>query len=191
VARGGAAQAVLARAARSSLVVMGRRDEDDQPGWLGSVSRKVVERASAPVAVVPPEWEGRDLERIAVGVDFSEPSALAVRWACDLAGVAGGRVLAIHAVAPASPGAGGADDEELAARTLAFCAEHGPEGVAVEAVTDRRPPARAVTEVAEEQGADLVVVGRRGSGGLPRTILGSVAAYAARYATCPVVVVPS
>ena len=50
-------------------------------------------------------------------------------------------------------------------------------------------PATALLDAAE--GADLVVVGRRGLGGFGRLLLGSASEHVARHAACPVVVVPT
>jgi nucleotide-binding universal stress UspA family protein len=50
-------------------------------------------------------------------------------------------------------------------------------------------PASSLLDAAE--GADLVVVGRRGLGGFGRLLLGSVSEHVARHAPCPVVVVPT
>lgn len=51
-----------------------------------------------------------------------------------------------------------------------------------------RPDAE-ILELAEELGADLIVVGSRGLGGLRRTLLGSVSDSVVRHAHCPVLVV--
>ena len=50
------------------------------------------------------------------------------------------------------------------------------------------PPARAILEVAEEVGADLILVGTHGRTGISRALLGSVAEKVVREAGCPVLV---
>ncbi len=47
----------------------------------------------------------------------------------------------------------------------------------------------AIIEYAEEQHADLIVVGTRGKSGLKKLLLGSVASAVVTYAGCPVMVV--
>jgi len=49
-------------------------------------------------------------------------------------------------------------------------------------------PGIAICEVANEVSADAVVMGSHGHGGVRRALLGSVADYVVRHATCPVVV---
>jgi nucleotide-binding universal stress UspA family protein len=52
-------------------------------------------------------------------------------------------------------------------------------------------PARAILAYVDAHGVDLVVVGTRGEGGLPRRLLGSVTEYVATHADVPVHVVPA
>lgn len=60
VARGGPAQALLERAARAQLVVVGSRGRSEFAGLvLGSVSNALLHRAPCPVAVVRPVAAGR------------------------------------------------------------------------------------------------------------------------------------
>lgn len=51
--------------------------------------------------------------------------------------------------------------------------------------------ARAILAYAEGIGADLLVLGTHGRGGLERALLGSVAGSVARRAECPFLLVPS
>lgn len=50
-------------------------------------------------------------------------------------------------------------------------------------------PARAILEVAEEVGADLVVVGARGIGAIERFVRGSVSTRVAHHSPCDVLIV--
>ena len=50
-------------------------------------------------------------------------------------------------------------------------------------------PGRALVEMAEDEGADLIILGSHGRSGLSRAFLGSVAERVVRHAPCPVLVV--
>ena len=49
--------------------------------------------------------------------------------------------------------------------------------------------AEEIVKLGEEIGAGLIVVGRRGSGGMRRALMGSVSDSVVRHAHCPVLVV--
>ena len=77
----------------------------------------------------------------------------------------------------------------IAARALAAAVERVTEvapGVAVDTDLLDGPPAVAVAD--SGAGAELLVVGARGSGGFAALVLGSVSRYVATYAPCPVIV---
>ena len=133
--------------------------------------------------------------RLVVGVDGSEPSKAALRWAARfLASEDGGRIDAVIAWhVPASYGWAGPPDwrpDEDAGKVLTE---------AVDAVfgADRPPGMRLIVRegnpakvlLGESKGAGLLVVGSRGHGGFVGLLLGSVSAKCAEHATCPVLVV--
>jgi nucleotide-binding universal stress UspA family protein len=140
------------------------------------------------------------MKRIVVGVDGSEASIAALRWAIDLAAQTHADVEAVHVfeiglawidgyqpdigrwIAEASDAAGKTLEETVAAAS----ADH-PEVHVARLVTEG-PTAR--TLLAHAVGADLLVVGTRGRGGLPGLLLGSVSTQCTHHAPCPVVVVP-
>jgi len=62
--------------------------------------------------------------------------------------------------------------------------------VAVKTLTLSGDPANTTLKIAREAGADLIVVGRRGLGGLSRLLLGSVSDRIVGHAHCAVTVVP-
>jgi nucleotide-binding universal stress UspA family protein len=63
-------------------------------------------------------------------------------------------------------------------------------GVAIETrVEDDRPAAEGIVEAAQEIGAELIVIGSHGRGGMARLLLGSVASKVITLAKVPVLVV--
>ncbi len=137
--------------------------------------------------------------RIVVGVDGSEPSLHALRWADRQAQLTGAAVEAVMAwEMPASFGWAGAvpglpedlDIGAIATETLIQAIDQAlprDRAAAVTPVTAMGNPTQVVLDRAE--GAELVVVGARGLGTFRATLLGSVSHTVTLHAACPVVVV--
>jgi len=132
--------------------------------------------------------------RIVVGVDGFEPSMAALRWAIHQARLTGAVVEAVTAWhVPVGtgwlPAADMPDYQEDAFDVLA-------EAIAQMYVID--PDVEVCPRVVKGQagqvlvdaaeGADLLVVGCRGHGGLAGAVLGSVSQFCAHHAPCPVVI---
>ena len=62
-------------------------------------------------------------------------------------------------------------------------------GVAVEVFARQGDPADAILDVAEEQGADLIIVGNKGMTGAKRFLLGSVPNKVSHHAPCSVLII--
>ncbi|GAA2243887.1 MULTISPECIES: universal stress protein [Kitasatospora] len=137
-------------------------------------------------------------KRIVVGVDGSEQSRRALRWAIRQARLTHAVVEAVMAWQPPFSGVGSVVSVEqrnqigeIAQKALAENIEkvagseppveiraHAVEGVAAQALLD-----------VAAQGASLLVVGHRGVGGFTGALLGSVGQHCVQHAPCPVVVV--
>jgi nucleotide-binding universal stress UspA family protein len=141
--------------------------------------------------------------RIVVGVDGSEGSLTALRWALGEARLRGAGVDAIHswhypyaAYTEVTGMAAGVVDraelekvgQEVLQKTVEAVADEA-EGVPVNAVLVQGGAAASLLHAAV--GADLLVVGTRGHGGFTGLLLGSVSQAAVHHAPCPVVVVPT
>jgi nucleotide-binding universal stress UspA family protein len=140
------------------------------------------------------------IDTILVADDFSEHAAAAVASACDLAKQFGAELHAVHAFELATPlvspyqvaipdlylvesrNAAILRLEELAAKLRA-------EGIEVEPHLTEAPAAPAIARLAEEIGADLIVMGTRGMTGIKHLVLGSVAERTLRLAPCSVLTV--
>lgn len=134
---------------------------------------------------------------IVVGTDGSSTAAEAVRRAADLAGAVGAQVHLVSAYEAGPPGGGQAEGSSGAQEPpkevedqLAQAAEKiEQQGVSVERHARQGPPSDALIAVAEEQSADLIVVGNKGMTDAKRFLLGSVPDRVSHHAPCGVMIV--
>ena len=135
-------------------------------------------------------------QRYVVGVDGSESSLAALRWAVDEARAhGGGNVRAVQVWGLASslaaeyvlPDLNTIQEEARVrlANTMKTIGDTSP--VEVHAELREGQPAAVLCELSRD--ADLVVVGSRGHGGFGALLLGSVCAQVVRHAKCSVFVV--
>ena len=136
---------------------------------------------------------GRDA-RIVVGVDGSESSQAALRWALRQAKLAGARVDAVttwHYPAAYGLGPTLADNDfegtahQILSEALA-AAGAGDAGVTVVPLVSEGYPGDVLLDVAK--GAGLLVLGRRGRSGFTSALIGSVSLHCVLHAHCPVLV---
>jgi nucleotide-binding universal stress UspA family protein len=138
--------------------------------------------------------------RIVVGVDGSEHSLRALRWALEEASFRKARLEAVtawHTTYTGDVGFGGyapIDPAQLEAGARVLLEDAleqvsaDASSVPVESVVVEGTAAQAL--LATAKGADLLVVGNRGRGGFRGLLLGSVSSQCVHHAPCPVVVIP-
>jgi nucleotide-binding universal stress UspA family protein len=141
---------------------------------------------------------------IVVGTDGSDAATEAVRQAAGLARAFGAGLDIVSAYEPASVDrlrveqSGAAPDPRWAINareevdnTLGAAAELA-RGLGVEAVhtfARQGDPADSILDVAEERGADLIVLGNKGLTGAARFLLGSVPNKVSHHAPCSVLII--
>ena len=140
---------------------------------------------------------------IVVGTDGSDTAREAVRQAVELAARLGARLHIVSAYEPV-PGTRThaeaqpvppdlewmvnlREDVDATLREAADAAQAG--GVESAGYARQGDPADAILDVAEEQGADLIVVGNKGMTGARRFLLGSVPNRVSHHAPCSVLIV--
>jgi len=147
--------------------------------------------------------ECSSIRKVVVGVDGSEGSAAALRWATRLAAVSGAEVVAVHVIETSTYdirplglprtvlNEGDWREEirdELAVR---WCAALTGAGVRHRVRVEEGRAGPRLAEVAEQEQADVLVTGHRGLSGLEELVHGSVSVSVTHHAPCPVVVMPA
>jgi nucleotide-binding universal stress UspA family protein len=140
---------------------------------------------------------------IVVGTDGSDTAKEAVRQATELAKTLGSSIHLVSAYEPVSDSRLREEREEVPEdlqwmvnpredvnTTLEDAAGELKEtGVEVEVHAREGDPADAILDVAEEQKADLIVVGNKGMTGAKRFLLGSVPNKVSHHAPCTVMII--
>ncbi|HEY3020833.1 MAG TPA: universal stress protein [Solirubrobacteraceae bacterium] len=140
---------------------------------------------------------------IVVGTDGSETATQAVKQAVELAKQINARVELVSAYEPVSDQrlreestqvpddlqwmVNPREDVDATLREAAELAEKA--GVSVERFARQGDPADAILDVAEEQNADLIIVGNKGMTGAKRFLLGSVPNKVSHHAPCSVLII--
>jgi nucleotide-binding universal stress UspA family protein len=129
--------------------------------------------------------------------DFSTNSETAFRIACSLARDYGARFILLHVDVPpivlvneglGIPQPAGPGDDTRLKDKLEQLKAPDPK-VRVEHVLVKGDPTSEILRVAQENKADVIVMGTHGRTGLGRLLMGSVAEQVVRKAPCPVVTV--
>jgi len=134
-------------------------------------------------------------EKTVVGVDDREGGRDALALASTLTTAGGGELIAVraypHEARPSRALVGGFEDDmrdDARSELDRIVTESG--ATARRVIFGDTSPARALHHVAEEEGADLLVVGSTHRGQVGRVLVGGVTAGVLHHAPCPVAVAP-
>jgi nucleotide-binding universal stress UspA family protein len=133
---------------------------------------------------------------IVVALDGSPHAERALSVARDLAKESGGSIEAVHvreiAVVRGGAQTAHADEPEVERKVRAQVDDLKSGGVSanLHVLSSTGAPAHQIADVADEVGADLIVVGTRGHAAVAGLLLGSVTQRLLHLAHCPVLAVP-
>lgn len=187
----------LSDAENCDLIIMGRSGRHPIERMLvGPVTARVIGHSQRDVLVVPNNTKV-GWKTIVFATDGSKYSALAAGRAIAFAKSYGGelKVLSVvdvptefYAEAPQAV-------EDMVRKAKEFVAavkkQAEAESVPAETFVGEADAYEAVNNLAQEQKADMIVIGSHGRTGLRRLLMGSVAEKVIGYAGCPVLVVKS
>lgn len=179
------------RAATADLLVVGTRGRGGfRCLLLGSVAEDLLHRSPCPLVLVPPSAP-EPSGATTVGVDGSEESIAALRWATSRRTAGARPIVVLYAV--------NFHDVPASTTSVTRCFEDGarswlrgliagsginPSAVTIEVVDDS--PSHALVERSRQ--GDIVVVGYRGAGRVRSILAGSVTRHLAHHGASPVVV---
>ena len=138
---------------------------------------------------------------VVVGVDHSDGSKRALRWAVSEASRRGSRLVAVHGwqIPVGLPSQGMSPppvfDDELIANAelmLSDLVDEALVGIETPPQVDKRavPLGGSQALLREAKGAEVLVVGSRGRGGFAGLLLGSTSQQCLHHAPCTIVIVP-
>ena len=211
IREGNPASEILDQAAsmKADLLVIGSHGRSGfERLLLGSVTEKVLRKASCPVLTVPRRLSdavpaGPVLyKRILCPVDFSDSSLRALDYAMLLAREADAQLAVLHVISHEFENVMAdvvAPDEHTTVADFRRRREEDirrrlkdavPDDVAtyctVESMLTRGKSSREILRIAAEQQTDLIVMGVQGRGAADLTLFGSTTQHVVREATCPV-----
>jgi len=177
------------------LIVMGRHGKSQLERTLvGSVTARVIGHTQKDVLVIPKNasvgWNN-----ILISTDGSKYSTAATEKGIDLAKSYNGQLQALSVVdvteefQTEAPGA----VEQLVNKAKGFVAEvkkkAEAQGVKTETFVREGETFKVITDISNENKADVIVMGSHGRTGMKRLLMGSVTEKVIGYALCPVLVV--
>jgi nucleotide-binding universal stress UspA family protein len=187
---GAPAQVLCEHSGTAGMVVVGSRGRGGLAGLLlGSVAWQLAGHGQGRIVIV--RGPGRSANTapgpVVVGVDGSSASRAALAFAAEEAVLRRAPLIAACALADAPGHMGGARELEEEFSSLLTRWEKEHPGVTVLRQVTHGAPRAALLEAAA--GAQLLVVGSRGQGGIRGMTLGSVATVLVHHARCPVGIV--
>lgn len=207
---GDPAAVILEAAANQAadLIVVGTQGLGGVRKWLlGSTTERVLRRTRVSVLAVPLSEDARgparpggvEIRKILAANDFSEASNAAVEFAAGLARAFSAALTFLHAVEPFVVPAqwhrlvGESDETRVAdARDrLNLLVEHNSDPHPREAIVSLGRPADVIRSVANDRGAQLIVMGLSSDEGPRAPRPGSIAYRVLSSAAVPVLVVPA
>jgi nucleotide-binding universal stress UspA family protein len=193
----------------ADLIVLGTHGRSGfQHLFLGSVTEKVIRKATCPTLVVPPRASDVppdapvQFKRILCAVDFSDSSLAALAYALNLAEEADARLTLLHVIEmppelrenPLAPDFDidrihAAAEAEALRRLRELIPDQARTYCTVETAVVEGRAHRQLLERAAERKADLIVMGVHGRGAVDLLMFGSTTHYVIRASACPVLIV--
>ena len=195
-----------AAAEHSGLIVLGTHGHSGFDRWvLGSVTEKILRKASCPVLTVPPPAAKPEVDalrlfkRLLCPIDFSDSSLKALEYALSLAKEADAELLLMHVIEgladvqhwqqPTNPSVLEylrLSEQNALTRLLDVMPEDASTWCTPKEILMTGKPYEEILRVARDEDVHLIVMGVSGRNPIDLMFFGSTTNHVVRAATCPV-----
>jgi nucleotide-binding universal stress UspA family protein len=169
------------------LIVMGRSGQREKEAHLGSVAYKVSRQSDVPVLVAG-EKQAVSISKLLVPLDGSKGSENALTCAAALSSKLGATLTLLHVQESHLFGLRPEVSKAIGKGILADAAGK-LKGTTFEQKLESGDPARKISEIAEKENSDMVVMGGKGHSGKGGPLLGSVSNHVLHYTKRTVLIV--
>jgi nucleotide-binding universal stress UspA family protein len=168
-----------------SLIVVGCSGEKEEELHLGSVAEKVSLHAKTPVLIAR---EKSKISKILVPVDGSERAEKALQYAVLLAQKTDAEITILYVQETGIFKLKPEMSEKIGKSILSKAAEQ-VKGVKLQQKLESGDPAKIITQTANKENHDLIIMGSKGHSTIARFLLGSVTDHVIHYANHSVLIV--
>jgi nucleotide-binding universal stress UspA family protein len=166
-------------------ILIGRSGEKAKKPHLGSTAERVVRHAKVPVMVVA---ESRRMSKFLVPVDGSWASNKALNMAVDLAKELGAKITLLHVqeggISRVKPELAKQLGDAILAQASSMIKD-----VEFDKRNESGSPGTVITDIAEKENSDLIVMGDKGHSSVRRFLLGSVSNHVLHYSDRAILIV--
>jgi nucleotide-binding universal stress UspA family protein len=182
------AEAIIEEAERGDyeLVIMEQSESEERKPHLGSVAEKVSQYSRVPVFIA----RKRDfISNILVPIDGSENALKALEYAAAIAREANAKITLLYVLERSLFRSKTEEAKKMGALILSRSANE-VKGIELYQRLEFGKPGKIITQMADKEDYDLIVMGSKGQGARMRFLLGSVSSHVIHYANRSVLIVP-
>jgi nucleotide-binding universal stress UspA family protein len=182
------AEAIIEEAERGDyeLIIMDQSGAKEKNPHLGSVAEKVSQYSRAPVLITR---ERSSVSRILVPIDGSENAGKALKYAAAIAREANAKITLLYVLEQGLFKSKSEEAKKMGTLLLSKAANE-IKGIELNQKLESGNPAKIITQMADKENYDLIVMGSKGQSARMRFLLGNVSSHVIHYANRSVLIVP-
>jgi nucleotide-binding universal stress UspA family protein len=182
------AEAIIEEAEKGDykLIIMEQSGTKEEKPHLGSVAEKVSQYSRAPILIAR---ERSSISRILVPIDGSENAGKALKYAAAIAREANAKITLLYVLEQGLFKTKSEEAKKMGTLLLSKAANE-VKGIELHQKLESGNPAKIITQMADKEDYDLIVMGSKGQSARMRFLLGNVSSHVIHYTNRSVLIVP-